>query len=136
LRKIGNFPKKFLFPSSQRVTCPGSRETDQIFESNAQVRLIIEGHLFSLYEAVSLKMNNETLKNLEFIQMSGYLRAYKTPITYVPIRHLYNSRENFTNPPLFMQNKPNFPRFSLKNEDFTKKTNPIQTQFKPNQSQF
>jgi len=27
-----------------------------------------------------------------------------------------------------MQNKPNFPRFSIKNKDFTKK----QTQFKPN----
>jgi len=33
---------------------------------------------------------------------------------------------------LFMQNKPNFPHFSLKNDDFAKK----QTQFKPNQSQF
>jgi hypothetical protein len=31
-----------------------------------------------------------------------------------------------------MQNKPNFPHFSAKNDDLTKK----QTQFKPNQSQF
>jgi hypothetical protein len=31
-----------------------------------------------------------------------------------------------------MQNKPNFPHFSTKNEDSTKK----QTQYKPNQSQF
>jgi hypothetical protein len=36
---------------------------------------------------------------------------------------------------VFMQNKPNFPYFSAKNEDYTKKqtqTNPIQTQYKPN----
>jgi len=31
-----------------------------------------------------------------------------------------------------LQNKPNYPRFSPENNDFTKK----QTQFKPNQSQF
>jgi hypothetical protein len=38
-----------------------------------------------------------------------------------------------------MQNKPNFVRFSPKNKDFEKKrtqTNPIQIQFKANQSQF
>jgi hypothetical protein len=40
--------------------------------------------------------------------------------------------ENIRQISLFMQNKPNFPHFSLKNDDFTKK----QTQFKPNQSQF
>jgi len=39
---------------------------------------------------------------------------------------------------LFMQNKPNFPRFYAKNNDYDKKqtqfkpnSNPIQTQFKP-----
>jgi len=41
---------------------------------------------------------------------------------------LYFSREIFTKSPLFMQNKPNFPLFSPKIEDFIKK----QTQFKPN----
>jgi hypothetical protein len=42
-----------------------------------------------------------------------------------------------------MQNKPNLVRFSPKNADFTKNkaknkpnSNPIQTQFKPKQSQF
>jgi hypothetical protein len=38
-----------------------------------------------------------------------------------------------------MQNKPNFPHFSPKNDDFTKNkanSNPIQTQFNPIQSQF
>ena len=44
---------------------------------------------------------------------------------------------------LFMQNKPNFPRFCAKNEDFAQKqtqfkpnSNPIQTQSKPIQTQF
>ena len=47
---------------------------------------------------------------------------------------------------LFMQNKPNFIRFSPENDDFTKKQtqlkpiqsqfNPIQGQFKPKQTQF
>jgi len=40
--------------------------------------------------------------------------------------------ENVRQIRLFMQNKPNFPRFSPENEDFTEK----QTQFKPNQTQF
>ena len=40
--------------------------------------------------------------------------------------------ENVRQIRLFMQNKPNFPRFSPENDDFTKK----QTQFKPKQSQF
>jgi hypothetical protein len=46
--------------------------------------------------------------------------------------------ENIRQIRLFMQNKPNFPHFSLKNDDFTKKqsqfkpnTNPIQTQTNP-----
>jgi hypothetical protein len=42
------------------------------------------------------------------------------------------SVENVRQINLFLQNKPNFPHFSPKNEDFTKK----QTQNKPNQSQF
>jgi len=36
-----------------------------------------------------------------------YLRAYKAPVIYVPIRH-YICRESSTNQLLFMQNKPNF----------------------------
>jgi len=36
-----------------------------------------------------------------------YLRAYKAPDIYVPIRH-YICRESSTNQLLFMQNKPNF----------------------------
>jgi len=36
--------------------------------------------------------------------------------------------ENIRQIRLFMQNKPNFPRFSAENDDFTKR----QTQFKPN----
>jgi hypothetical protein len=36
-----------------------------------------------------------------------YLRAYKAPDIYVPIRH-YICREPSTNQLLFMQNKPNF----------------------------
>ena len=40
--------------------------------------------------------------------------------------------ENVRQIRLFLQNKPNFPRFSTNNEDFTKK----QTQFKPKQTQF
>ena len=36
-----------------------------------------------------------------------YLRAYKAPDIYVPIRHLYICREPSTNQLLFMQNKPN-----------------------------
>jgi len=72
------------------------------------------------------------VEDLEFMGIqhlkSGYLHACMTPITYVPIRHLYNCRENSTNSPLFLQNKPNFPHISLKNDDFAKK----QTQFKPN----
>ena len=35
-----------------------------------------------------------------------YLRAYKAPVIYVPIRH-YICRERSTNQLLFMQNKPN-----------------------------
>ena len=36
-----------------------------------------------------------------------YLRAYKAPDIYVPIRHLYICREPSTNQLIFMQNKPN-----------------------------
>ena len=64
-------------------------------------------------------MNTESLKNIEFIQISSYLRAYKAHSTRV---------ENIRQIRLFMQNKPNFPHFSLKNDDFTEK----QTQFKAN----
>jgi hypothetical protein len=46
--------------------------------------------------------------------------------------------ENIRQINLFLQNKPNFPHFSLENEDFAKKqsqfkpnSNPIQTQFWP-----
>ena len=85
-----------------------------------------------------------------------YLPAYKAADIYVPIRHhLYKCRENSTNQPLFMQNKPNFRKAKMninlystrayknetafrvrKNKPKTKpiqaKTNPKQTQFKPN----
>jgi len=77
-------------------------------------------------------MNNETLKKLEFIQVSSNLLAYKVPITYVPIRHLSTRVENIRQINLFMQNKPNFPHFSAENDDFIKK----QTQFKAKQTQF
>ena len=73
-------------------------------------------------------MNNETLKNLEFIQVSSNLLAYKVPITYVPIRHHSTGVENLLQISLFLQNKPNFPHFSTENEDYAKK----QTQFKAN----
>ena len=43
-------------------------------------------------------------------------------------RTFYTTVENVRQINLFMQNKPNFPHFSLENEDFAKK----QTQFKPN----
>jgi len=41
-----------------------------------------------------------------------YLRAYKAPVIYVPIRH-YICRESSTNHLLFMQNKPNFQKSQM-----------------------
>jgi len=54
------------------------------------------------------------------IRISSLWRTFSTEV------------ENIRQIRLFMQNKPNFPHFPLKNKDFTEK----QTQFKPNQSQF
>ena len=48
-----------------------------------------------------------------------YLRAYKAPDIYVPIRH-YICRESSTNQLLFMQNKPNFRKAKM-NVKFCKK---------------
>jgi hypothetical protein len=69
-----------------------------------------------------------------------YLRELSTisienAVIYVPIRHLYNCRENSTNPPLFEKTNPIFPIFRPKTE-ISKKTNPIQSQFNPKQTQF
>ncbi len=41
-----------------------------------------------------------------------YLRAYKAPDIYVPIRH-YICRESSTNQLLYMQNKPNFQKSQM-----------------------
>ncbi len=49
---------------------------------------------------------------------------------------LYICREGSTNRPLYAQNKPNFMRFLGRKWRLRRKTNPIQTQFKPNQTQF
>ena len=38
---------------------------------------------------------------------STYLRAYKTPVTYVPIGHHSTPVENIRQISFFMQNKPN-----------------------------
>jgi len=77
-------------------------------------------------------MNNETLKNLEFIQITG---SWSLPSM---LAHLLFCRErikahstrveNVRQIRLFLQNKPNFPHFYPKNEDYAKK----QTQFKAN----
>jgi hypothetical protein len=127
-----------------------------------QVSPIIEALLFSLYEVVSFKMNNETLKNLEFIRTTGSLRgrakrprprrqvkkARRRSLSYVESvfgrqrRHralqpvavelvvwIHSTKvENIRQINFFMQNKPNFPHFSLENDDCAKK----QTQYKPN----
>jgi len=75
---------------------------------------------------------------------------YPTLAHFRHFRHLRHFSSLFTNDyqistnsyvriyKLFMQNKPNFPHFSPKNDDFTKNkpnSNPIQTQFNPIQSQ-
>ncbi|MCP4261607.1 MAG: hypothetical protein GY774_29505 [Planctomycetes bacterium] len=71
---------------------------------------------------------------------SSYLRAYKAP--------LYKSRESSTNQHFFMSNKPNVKDAKMNISSYITskyeilsawrgvKTNPIQTQFKPKQSQF
>jgi 5'-methylthioadenosine phosphorylase len=60
----------------------------------------------------------KTVKNIENVVISVQ------KLTQMPSTSVENVRQIN----LFLQNKPNFPHFSLKNEDFTKK----QTQFKPN----
>jgi hypothetical protein len=60
----------------------------------------------------------KTVKNIENVVISVQ------KLTQMPSTSVENVRQIN----LFLQNKPNFPHFSLKNEDFTKK----QTQFKAN----
>jgi len=49
-----------------------------------------------------------------------YLRAYKAPDIYVPIRH-YICREPSTNQLLFMQNKPNFRKSQMNVKSYNTK---------------
>jgi hypothetical protein len=78
---------------------------------------------------------------------SSYLPAYKAAVIYVPIRHTSTTVENSLQIDLFMQNKPNLldaqmnvnPYITTDYEKFIplagQKTNPIQTQTKPIQTQ-
>jgi len=58
---------------------------------------------------------------------TNYLRAYKAHST--PVENIRQIR-------LFMQNKPNFPHFSLENDDFAKKQTQFKANTKPNKSNF
>jgi len=67
---------------------------------------------------------------------SSYLRAYKVPDIYVPIRH-YICRESSTNQLPFMQNKPNFRKSQMNvsillQKDYENKSNWTIGQNKPN----
>jgi len=74
-------------------------------------------------------MNNETLKNLEFIRTTGLWSLPSIVTHLLPCRGTpFTPVENIRQISFFMQNKPNFPHFSSENEDCTEK----QTQFKPN----
>jgi len=79
-------------------------------------------------------MNNETPKNLEFIQItrsveftldSSSLASLSGEASSTPVENVRQIR-------LFLQNKPNFPPFFTQKQRFHQKTNPIQTQYKPN----
>ena len=88
-------------------------------------------------------MNNTKLLNLVFIQILRFLNALRYPL------YAINSTNSYVRIyKLFMQNKANFRNDKMNiTFDMTsnykilscqrgQKTNPIQTQFKPNQSQF
>jgi hypothetical protein len=97
------------------------RETVLNFDSKAQVPLIIEALLFWL-KGVVLKLRYlyfDIVSDFD-IRISDLCRFASTPV------------ENVRQIGSFMQNKPNFPRFSPKNDDLTKK----QTQTKPKRTQF
>ena len=49
---------------------------------------------------------------------------------------LYLRKENSTNPPIFLQNEPNFVQFSSKNKDFPKKRTQNEPNPKPNLGKF
>ena len=69
------------------------------------------------------------LQPLEFCLLSPvFCLLYRNPELDKRVEILYSSRECSTNPPFFMQNKPNFRPSRPENDDFTKK----QTQFKAN----
>ena len=120
-----------------------------------QVRLIIEGLFFFALSGQQAQLNLSSNIVIEDINCPYYpywlysqsmkielpklncqlsLVFYQNSVFCIlsSVFTIYICRENSTNQPLIMQNKPNFPYFLLENDDFTKK----QTQFKANQTQF
>ena len=74
--QISKFLKKFFIPFNISTCAPITPKKSPIFRINRASISNYRGTVFSLYEeVVSLKMNNETLKNLEFIQTTGSSRG-------------------------------------------------------------
>jgi len=69
MRKL-NFSKKIFIPFLTNTYKISPPENTRIFESKLKEALIIEGLLFFLYVVVSLKMNNKSVKTLNFTHLA------------------------------------------------------------------
>ena len=65
------------------------------------------------------------IPNTEFTLDSSSLASLSGEASSTPVENVRQIR-------LFLQNKPNFPPFFTQKQRFHQKTNPIQTQYKPN----
>jgi hypothetical protein len=153
--KKSNFSKKFFIPFLITTYVPRALWNCLKFRIKSAPSSNYRGTSFFPLGVVNLRMNNDTLKNIEFIRTTAVLcclrfgtvfiycmflmlasgstkyvifERYTLPAKRCPLYAIHSTKQFVRNFQLFLRNKPNFPHFSPKNEDHNEK----QTQFKPN----
>jgi hypothetical protein len=98
--------QNFLSPFQITTYGPHAPKNTRIFDSKLPIRLIIEGGIFLPVLSLSKGPHQEQGQYMKL--ESPITNNHSSLIDNRSKRHLYNCRESSTNPPLFMQNKPNF----------------------------